>query len=138
MLSEVTASELWVDESVPIDLINLTHHCFDQCRLACAVWADKGDPGLHVDVDVDFFQQDLFVVPTDLALVEPQNWRRNLVWVGKDENAGGIFDYFVNQLYLIDGLDSRLRHRSSFRVEPKFVYELLIVRNSSQLRVALP
>lgn len=138
MLREHTNTQLAVNKTITIEVLDLTDQRLDEGRLTGTVGTNERDTRLHVNVDVDLGEQVHALLPTNLGLIESHDRRRDLLGVREHENARGVLHDFLNEVNTVDSLDTRLHERGTLGVVTELVDELLEMLNLSFLRLALP
>lgn len=137
MLSKYTDSQLVVDESISVEVINLSDQSLNKSRLTSTVRSNKCNSRFHVNIDVDLFQKRDFFGPADRRLIKPHDWRRDFLRIRKHEDNSRILDDIINQVDPVDGFDSRLNKRRSLGIESELIDELLVVCDFGLLRLSL-
>ena len=74
VLGEHSNSQLTVNESIPRDILNLSNKRFDECRLTDTIWSNQGNSCFHVDIDIDFSEKSVLLIPSYSTLIKSQNW----------------------------------------------------------------
>ena len=129
--------ETLVSVLVSLVELELADEELEERGLTHSVRSDDAEPGLAVYAEVDVSEDDVLLgVPEGAVLDLQQGWPE-LFRSREDEHAGGVLHDLVDQLQLVDGLDSALHHRGSLGVVPELIDEGLHVRDGVLLGIEL-
>lgn len=129
MLGEDTNSELSVNESVTIQVFNLTNESFDKCWFSNTIWTDQSDSSLHINIDVNFPEKRHVFGPSNLTLIESQDRWGDFLWIWEHEDTSRVLHDLIYKLNPIDSFNSRLDQCSSLGIVSELINEFLEVSN---------
>ena len=122
---------------VSLSHVKVAHDEVNQSRLTGSVGADNSESGILVDGEIEVFENKLVLAVTELGILNFQERRHDFFGSLENESAGGVSQDLLDELHLIEHLDSALYESGSLGVGSELFDELLHVLDFFLLELVL-